>query len=340
MRRAISHSKGKCRDGTVAVPCRVTDDPTPEVFSFGGIEFVRRDIFLKQMQDEGRLTPKELQDSVVSSSLKSSPWIAVGTYRQLDPKLGRQRVLEAVQAALELLAAFLSPDSGSQIATTAVPSMAIPTAMFECNENREWHVSWKMYNLQASFGEGWHEYLHSQMEPFLSAAGTVVANKLTPHKPYPLEQRFLDGLHWFGHASRESSAANRITACVFSLERLVMTREVDNLQAIARSFAQRSVVLALEFEGYKAIERFPKLLELYDIRSRIVHGDVSPNEETVQSYAGFALAVTRAALLGSLATYARIAEGRGSDADLQKYFALAAPPSTRENQARTKLEDK
>ena len=104
-----------------------------------------------------------------------------------------------------------------------------------------------------------------------------------------------------------------------------MTREVDDLGKIAQAFAQRTIVLAREFSGFETVAWFSRLVDLYDLRSRLAHGDASPADSRVSASAGFALSATRSALLGSLSVYADLSSGLGTDADLQAYFARMAP---------------
>jgi hypothetical protein len=328
LKRAIAHASRKCRDGCIAVPCRVVHDAEPEAFEIGSVQFVRSKIFFETAQQNGHISSETVNSPIVISNLQTAPWIAVATYRSLDPKLGSERVLKAVHAALDLLAALLDPYRGDRMTTDAHASQATSTVSFARDEDGQWQLSWSKRALQTSLGDGWYDYLREQLGWFAEMGGKAVAGLLTRHQPFPLELRFLDGLHWLGLACREVSPANRIAACVFALERLSMTRDVEDLGKIARSFAQRTVVLAREFRGYQTSEWFQALLELYEVRSRLAHGDISPNDTSINQHAGFALTATRAALLGSLAVYASLSNGQGSDGDLRGYFERMAPSDT------------
>lgn len=182
-----------------------------------------------------------------------------------------------------------------------------------------------MRSNQTTFGDGWQEYVYGEMGAFLKAGEQAIARLLLPRTPYSLELRFLDGLHWFGIACREPSSASKIVASVFVIERLAMTGETIGAGFITRAFAQRAVVFAQEFAGLGAIQWFRRLVSLYDMRSRLVHGDISPADTTIPRDADFALLAARAVLLGSLVVYGKLANGLGADKDLQRYFELMAP---------------
>lgn len=327
LKRAVNHALTKRVDECIAIPCRVTYDERPENFVVGGIQFVRTSAFLAQIRANGLSSTNQqlLEVPAFAENLDRNPWVALATFLNMDPLLGEERAQMAVQAALELLAALLDPWRGERLVTATASMWPEATVYFTRKSTGAWSVSWRRRTLQTTFGEGWHEYLNGELRPFLDTSGQAIAGLLCPRKSFPLEQRFLDGLHWFGLACRERSPASRIVACVFALERLSMTREVEDLGMIARAFAQRSILLAQRFAGLRAIEWFADFQTLYDVRSRLAHGDISPTDATIIATASFALAATRAALLGCLAVYANLSRGQGSDHDLQKYFERVTP---------------
>lgn len=327
LKRAIHHALTKRVDGCIAIPCRVTYDERPEHFVVGGIQFVRTSAFLAQIRANGLNSTNQqlLEVPAFAVDLDRNPWVALATFQGMDPLLGKERAQMAVRAALELLAALLDPRRGERLVISTASMQPEATVYFTRKSNGTWSANWMRQTLQTTFGEGWHEYLNGELRPFLETGGQAVAGLLCPRKPFPLEQRFLDGLHWFGLACCERSPASRIVACVFALERLSMTREVEDLGMIARAFAQRSILLAQGFAGLRAIEWFADFQMLYDVRSRLAHGDISPTDATIVTSASFALAATRAALLGCLAVYANLSRGQGSDDDLRKYFERVTP---------------
>lgn len=328
IKRAINHALKKRTDECIAIPCRVTHDAHPSTFEIGDIQFVRTEEFVSQLRSKG-LSHDDQQTLEIpdfASSLERNPWVALATFRGMDPLLGRERAQMAVQAALELLAALMDPGRGDRLVPATASEYPEATLYFTRDTNETWTVSWSRQVLQTTFGEDWYKYLMSEdLRPFLKAGGKAVAGLLQPRRAYPLEQRFLDGLHWFGLACRERSPASRIIACVIALERLSMTREVNDQGMIAKTFAQRSVVLAKEFAGLTTVLWHPDFLTLYNIRSRLAHGDISPMDTAIPVSSDFALVATRAALLGSLAAYAKLSKGLGSDDDLQVHFGQVAP---------------
>lgn len=327
LKRAAHHALTKRVDGCIAIPCRVTYDERPENFVVGGIQFVRTSAFLAQIRANGLSSTNQqlLEVPAFAEYLDRNPWIALATFHNMDPLLGEERAQMAVQAALELLAALLDPSRGERLVPATASMWPEATVYFTRKSTGAWSANWTRRALQTTFGEGWHEYLNDELRPFLETGGQAVAGLLCPRKAFPLEQRFLDGLHWFGLACRERSPASRIVACVFALERLSMTREAEDLGMLARAFAQRSILLAQGFVGLRAVQWFPDFQKLYNVRSRLAHGDISPTDATTITTASFALTATRAALLGCLAVYANLSRGRGSDHDLQKYFERVTP---------------
>lgn len=326
LKRAVSHALKKRVDRLVAIPCCVTDDEAPDAFQIAGIDFMRTPAFLSMSRSEGFRDEHGWLDSpVLKRSIDQNPWIAIAPVRGMDSVLGQERAQAAVRAALEFLAALMNPERGDRLVTAMASKPPEASLHFTRDSGKEWSIGWNMRGIQAIFGDGWYQYLQEDLRVFLEAGERAVARLLSPCLPRPLELRFLDALHWFGIASREASPASRIVASVVAIERLSMTRDIRDKDIIARAFSQRTVVLAQEFAGTDAIGWFQRIATLYDMRSRLVHGDISPADTLVSDNARFALVLARAALLGSLVVFGKLTNGLGTDRDLQNYFELMAP---------------
>ena len=92
-----------------------------------------------------------------------------------------------------------------------------------------------------------------------------------------LSQRFLDAAQWFGEASRDKSPSTRVVKYVTALERMVMTEEHDD---ISRLVSDR--VSAFCFDKPEDREEWrAKVKKTYDLRSKLVHGSISPRSDEV-----------------------------------------------------------
>lgn len=111
---------------------------------------------------------------------------------------------------------------------------------------------------------------------------------------------------------------------VFSWERLVVTREQqpDQKDGQATVVTDRIAQLCEQLTGINGEPLRKQLCNLYDARSRLVHGSQSPwDTQALGALSADCEAITVRALLGALRYYTGIKQGAGCDDDLERGFA-------------------
>jgi hypothetical protein len=121
-----------------------------------------------------------------------------------------------------------------------------------------------------------------------------------PALHWPLADRFRQAVSWFGEGVAESYRAARILAFVTSIERAVVPG--DHAE-VWRAVTRRAAILARETEGGSLEGWLAKATKIYEIRSQIVHGGVSPFAPQAGALEMVAAELARATLHGVLAFY-------------------------------------
>ena len=128
--------------------------------------------------------------------------------------------------------------------------------------------------------------------------GEVLGAVTDPARPWPLADRLLDAISWFGIAEREGSMAASITLYVNALERLTMTQ--DHM-SITDSVARRSAYLMTCSDKDQNLESCRKQTDsLYQVRCDLVHGGISPFDPDLPEQGRLARKTTTDALLGAV----------------------------------------
>jgi hypothetical protein len=140
------------------------------------------------------------------------------------------------------------------------------------------------------------------MRRYLDLLGIALENLINPNLERPLSRRLLDAIYWFGEAVRETSSAAKIVKYVTALERMLMSREHDD---IAKIVSDRSAAFCWIGDSGKSLETWRnETLSLYDLRSRLVHGDMSPLSLDVFTGVHVAARISRMAILSAMNHFA------------------------------------
>ncbi len=142
------------------------------------------------------------------------------------------------------------------------------------------------------------QILEGEGQMGLDQAGVVLESRLNPDLERPLSQRMLDALQWFGEAVRDPSPSTRVIKYVTALERLTLTKKVDD---IAESVSERVAALTtglIKDRGFEANKA--AFWKVYAVRSDLAHGTISPNDPKVLKFIGDACDYSEAALRRAL----------------------------------------
>jgi len=128
-----------------------------------------------------------------------------------------------------------------------------------------------------------------------------------------MTNRLLDALRWFGDASFEESSGVQIVKWIAALERLTTTERRD--KGITHNFCMRVALLASSLKRGDVERVYKDARIAYQLRSDVMHGSRSQNDEHLVMNAGFVHDLTRTAILGSLAVH-NLLDARMGDARL------------------------
>ena len=152
---------------------------------------------------------------------------------------------------------------------------------------------------QVNFGAGWSsDFPNSGAEKSLAKFGVALEAAVNPNLDRPLSRRVLDAVYWFGEGARETTDAARVVKYVTALERLLMTQEHGD---IAKIVSDRAAAFCLIGDTTRTLQQWRvDALKTYNLRSRLVHGDMSPTSMDVASGVYLAGKMARLVLLSVL----------------------------------------
>lgn len=148
--------------------------------------------------------------------------------------------------------------------------------------------------------ENWYEGLTQgdgfELKVFGSALNPLVGCAPVRH----LQQRFLDAVNWFGDAARDPEPTAGIVKYVSAIERVMFG---SRSRERTKDFACRLEALwtAYDCDGRETINADAR--KIYDARSRLLHGAVSPRDAAVDKLAVLSEELSRHCILCALQLY-------------------------------------
>src|SRR5262249_42761044 len=100
----------------------------------------------------------------------------------------------------------------------------------------------------------------------------LTAGNAGPQAPPPA-QRFMDSLAWYGEAVRDEFIASPILKYVTAIERNLTTEKAKDL---TETIATRGSALTFAPDTEKLDDLADRFRTIYDLRSKLVHGSLSP----------------------------------------------------------------
>jgi len=157
-------------------------------------------------------------------------------------------------------------------------------------------------------GENWYEGLTQaggfELKTFGSALTLLVRCAPIRH----IHQRFIDSVNWFGDAATDPEPTASIVKYVSAIERAVFG---SWQQGRTKDFASRLEALWKEYDcdGQKTVGAEAR--EIYEARSRLLHGAVSPRDAGVERLAVLAEKISRLTILCVLQLYPMMIKAYG-----------------------------
>ena len=301
--------------------------PSPNEVTLGPVKFQHFSKFLEELTKAAERKEKHLEDKtldIFSSASEKYGWIASVGIPRCAPDVSRRRAEQVVETAINLLKLFIGLRHGKSMRlphTTA--SRNRETCMLtEINGNVAWRWQGKALDgalvvgdLVADLCAAEHQFACLLLEKSLSGKRSEATNRL------------IDALKWFGDASFEESSGVQIVKWVAALERLIAVERLH--RGIFHRFCKRVALLASGLGSGNVERAYRDARTAYELRSDIMHGSRSQDDEQLARNAGLVHDLTREAIVGALAAH-HLLDSRVGDAStgsIQKLYSLTAVKS-------------
>lgn len=334
-------SRGYCVTITHLIPCHLMHSQEPALIKVGQVTFHNKSSINQLLIRKSRNADPKSEDSAYERRLlakairyyRNFRWVAEVTISDCDAETSARLAQEAVTASLNCLHLLLGVNHSSRMRVGGADVRSNRSARITIGalDQLEPSVSFG-YLGEVGFLNGWSEMLVTEdSQAWLNLFGIALEVTINPDLERPLCRRFVDALQWFGEAARDESAATKTVKYVTALERMLMTEERDDITSVV---AERVAALCFTSEVSRLIWN-ERARDAYDLRSRLVHGSMSPGSLDLQEGSSNAASVASTALMHALCAFGEDAlrDDRLRASDLADWFKRLVEWADREERA-------
>ena len=316
---AIRSVKKRVYDLTHFVPCVVFLDKFPDQFEIGPVKFLWMKDFLEN--NHGKIVSRypELVSEDLIPYYSRFPWVAQITVPQCDEPTSQIRARTTIEGALDALRLLLGKGYTARFRQGHTPVALTESAALRQDSTGQIGLSIHREWQDKHAPDKWYEKLRQQTGPYLVLIEKALGGLQDPSNASDLTQRFLDSLNWYGQAVKETHSAAAIVKYVAALERITMTKEH---RKVVETLSRRTALLCAKRNKHEYTTRYALAHEIYDWRSKLMHGSISPSNGELPSICGKAAKLTRLTLLAGLDffTVIEIKKPRATSIDLEKRY--------------------
>jgi len=303
---ALRRAAADIADRTHFVPCRLFDDAGTVGLAVGPVAFQPTGGFLASRA--AAIADADLA-ARVERDFSPWDWTAEVAVRGCDLIVSRERALKAVDGALDMLRLHTGLAGARPLGRAGAPGLPAeaPAGLWadaqgclhalHSGEGPAHDAAGILRRLHEKEGRDW-----------LARAGRTLRPLADPSLDWPLATRFREAASWFGKGVTEGSHAVRILDFVTAIERAVVAGDHPE---VGRSVTRRAALLGAAAEGGDPADWLRRAGDIYEIRSQIVHGALSPFAPEAAAMAPRVAALARAALCGALDFFETLGLTRG-----------------------------
>lgn len=333
LRDVSEECKASLRTAEHFVPCVLFLNGGPDEFSVGPVTFSRRVAFFRSRRAslkksvqvsiqshieqveravEGGFprdraaTPEQSRHFIrglrarALKTFRQYPWIARVRVSECDHETGEEVAERTVGLAVNSMRVLLGARHTDRIRLAWSRSDALQTARMWSDPAGIFHVGIGSRADGQVGVENWYEGLTLSGGFELNAFGSALTPLVTCTPVRHVHQRFLDAVNWFGDAATDPEPTASVVKYVSAIERVMFGSWKRDR---TKDFVARLEGLwtAYDCEGRKTVGADAR--EVYEARSSLLHGAVSPRDASVYRLAALSEKLSRLCILCAVQLY-------------------------------------
>jgi hypothetical protein len=303
---AVAKSRATHVERTYHFPCLLLRPQQIPHFRIGPVDFMTAEEFCKVKAEALDRYVQANRNQEHSSQrlegfkkhLADSGWIATVVIPPCAQSSAETRAKRSITSAIDLMRLLLGAGYARDMRLRQSAQARASYEEHAVEEDGKLHLVMIRRTPEALVSDDWHIVMQ-QFQPFWNRAAHLLCTSVAGNRS-EIAERMIDGLRWFGEAAFEPAPGTQIVKFVAALERLTTTEQLST-----RMFCARIALLSWDNE-HTLEQRFWDANTIYDARSRVVHGDMSPASIQFRKHLRLAHDVTRTALFRGLEIHCKL----------------------------------
>jgi hypothetical protein len=253
-------------------------------------------------------------------SYRRYPWVAIVTIVDCDRRVSREVARRTAETSLNVIRLILGARYTERVRLAWGRGDPFKTAGLWTDSAGVLHAETASQSLWPVGAENWHDAL-VQSDYEVGVCGSAISALVSASEISELHARLVDALNWFGDAATDTEATASIVKYVSAIERLLFGEYKTGRTA---AFARRVKLIVGEFGWDGATEAYEDALNMYNIRSSLVHGSSSPRDQQAKRLLRMAHDLARKCVLSATQLYPLIVSvvgGHPTAGDLELIMA-------------------
>jgi hypothetical protein len=291
-----------------------------DFIKLGKVEFIKSHTFF---QSNREVINKSIENGEIflkdgENFYTRFPWVAIVEIKRMEPEIGHRQASNVLEQTLNCLRLVIRSNSDHFTGIVEECPLSESSSSLAIDENGKFlsGKSWKLIQpivneefFKSIEGDRWLNLILHMIEKYQDCL------ELTP-----LEERLMEGLSWFGQGWKEKDLSSKLIKYVTCLEGLLLLS--NEREGITEKLAERIALLSKEcFEKRK--ELFNDAKQIYDARSKLVHGKSVFSEEELLSLCSKAESIAQLMLYTCGEIFLIFGNVRDEDKILKEFFDLS-----------------
>ncbi|RTY01681.1 hypothetical protein EJ576_08800 [Pseudomonas sp. C 49-2] len=262
------------------VPCNFFVFDSPDTFWIGPVKFTKTEVFLQVFKNslnedsQGEtLSTLDYYEGRSMEYYREFPWVASVKVGQCDFETSYEWALFHCNTALNVTRVLFGANSTKWVRLGYDLGSPLSSAKIWSEDSK---IKCSIASrVRAPTGPtNWYDFLNNEALEIKHILGSVISHTSKFGQYSELSNRLLDAVNWFGDAAKESSPAASVLKYVTAIERLYFGSFSSSFK---KRFVSRVSKVLVDFECHCASGSDSVLNEVYEARSTLVHGAVSPS---------------------------------------------------------------
>lgn len=260
------------------IPCIVFSKPNDNKIPIGPVKFIKTSYFIANYIPEEWYNKDNEEYELYIESIeyyKKFPWVACVDIEESDYKSSYKIASYSCTTALNIIRIIFGSEltEDIRICNEASKDTSFANIYSVSNEQFKYLVGGS-FTLSIDLSTHQKCLYNEHSTRIIDFLGIPISNLCNFAENTELENRLLDAINWFGDACQEKSDPSAIIKYTTAIERLFLATE--NRGDIKKRFVDIISKVLSDFHIYEKSKIETKANKIYVLRSKFVHGGISP----------------------------------------------------------------